>query len=1133
MHAMEQMQLKSEAQFKTFAEKLVNNEALREKCHLQAKYIQNKQLDDDVETAKKMRDTTGYIPPLAHALLEKAAEKGHPEARYLLAMDPEASIQLQQWRIQKALGEFHRLQFMQSNTKTILVGRSRAYDSLIEIVNHPMDPKHPDQRDCAIKGTAFYALGCLCAQHLGVPPEEADINRAKEYLKHSRLFNHPHAQALIDYMEQSLAPETHTIPIDQPIEPAQATQSVGETVLISQPAIKPGNSQSQKSFADVTKTVQNDDIKVPAKPIEQPNDKSESKEPAKNQEKQPQEAQNVAPEKVIVDQEPAQREFDIKEDISTQITDLCTLEQDASLSSFKLHHPAKKKIASKPRDKSRTGKVKTEKKAKKEKDKSSKQHETTDTAIREMAVETSASVPLETETSSIVHDGGQSPTVNEQKEMSDQAQKSTKKEKKQKLEEKKRKKLSKDSQAATIEQEKAECIKAYVRISHLIDQYIGKIRAAVIKQHLLEMSENWCTVAATYKGAYNHLLKISDEECICPELLGILLYLQEKNIADAFRSINAGQKEDSITTWYKALILFKAVADDPNRNKDILKMIDKVLKKSIINYPIYKELCMHDDQFDTFINNQADQDDAGKVRALLYSLLFGNKKTLTKETEKAFESAHKNGSIQATIHYAQMYAYGIFVQQSLSKALDIVQESIKADKHTNADRITLIKDLISIALKNKDAVATLRCSYLHFCEESKEKRYENVLEFLGDTEQQVAITIPAKKAEAARLLISSGALTALCDQAENNRMLATKLRDIAFCRIEIYKHKKEQYCDVFKLVEKLGIKQICDFPLSSRTEAQRGQTHPATQASLNHKEVKIDNDSRARCTNNQQTLVSQWHQAIQLFATERESEARDQAILAALTTALNVPLCEYAPVKDLLYADRQFMSWLKAKALTCKQAHILVLKATILFDSLVTGVSRDTLMTELHSMHENKIAEASFCLAQMYTYGIILAQSLPKALEIIQNMNISNKQEPQTIALEQAVQAKTDLIDSIRKQASQAHDDLSEIHSLYLVLIEMIKLNNSQKNKLVLSNFQYIEKQVQHLSGDIQIKAARLLKESGAYRAMLPLIENDKEIAQCVEDCIATRISLGFLPDEFIEARKACVLNHLHESTDK
>jgi len=606
----------------------------------------------------------------------------------------------------------------------------------------------------------------------------------------------------------------------------------------------------------------------------------------------------------------------------------------------------------------------------------------------------------------------QEPEVKDKKERSDQPQKA-KKEKKQK-QEKKEKKLSKDAQAA-CKQEKEECERAYMLVARLIDQYCGD-GAALIKSKLLEKSDSWDTAIATYKGAYSSLSK---KEGICPELLGILLYWME-NIKDAKEKISLGTRHDPYSLWYKALSMLRTDAATPDRNKGILALVDEVLANSIAMYPVYKGLLVHNAQLDQLINDKADQDIAGginKVRALLYKLLFINN-ALDKDSEDELNLAHNNGSILATIHYAQMYAYGIFVKPSLSKALAILQESLTKDPNGNKSRLDLLEEISNLASEHKDQIAQLTSDYLHVCEKLKLKENENIVQFLAQMEQRVATTAKSKKDEAAKLLASTGALDFLIAQAEveKNKVIATYLRDIACSRVTLFNHPKEHYAKAFELVRKLGIKQIVDFETKGTVQTQHVKNSGLV-------------DFCARQSD-----------------AGRENTGHDSTTGEKITDA-----CNSQPSTQITH--------------------------------------------EKHTVTKLEIA-------RMYVFGDTVPQSFSSALIILQSIVNSSETTDQGVI---------DLLGSISDMASQKHDIISSMHSVYLLAVVMTKLtDDTTYAPAILQQLKYAEEQLQQLDGDLFIKAAKLFKESGAYDALLPLSKKNTAIADFIEYCTAVRMSLEF-----------------------
>ena len=142
----------------------------------------------------------------------------------------------------------------------------------------------------------------------------------------------------------------------------------------------------------------------------------------------------------------------------------------------------------------------------------------------------------------------------------------------------------------------------------------------------------------------------------------------------------------------------------------------------------------------------------------------------------------------------------------------------------------------------------------------------------------------------------------------------------------------------------------------------------------------------------------------------------------------------------------------------------------------------------MHDAHEEGLISASYCLAQMYTFGISEYKSLPEALKIIQKV----------IALPESMLNNLEILKQIRLHSCVQKDYISMLHAQYLLLNghSKVKPERDEDYRGLQQTMQTVEHQFEQLPADKKGAVANLLYETGAYQALLRRAKENSQVAE-------------------------------------
>lgn len=1110
-------------------------------------------LDKLVVNAKKLPKPCDAFSPLAIQYLEKAKVGGHPEARYLLG-DIQASRPCQEWRLGRARDEFTFLATLLPqgpNEESPLIGESEAYNYYQEILDHPR-LKIPD--DLEIRAEAAYILGYLCLRKCGIPLEKANRENAESYFQMAKELGHCYADAALMSIKTYYGAQKSSQPasqqsidnhaklpqlqqadevvyrIDKLAFQATTRQSNPQqkSAILREPSLKQDQQekmaipkedmpteaqllaqQIQAREASVKAMLQEIEQIQPAAIIPKEKRKKDKPPCTTSAQIQPQPvspkpsvsesskpvtaaAQPIKKTEQKLESAPTEPAFTIKEDLSAQAQENVTTESCTVPFKHKKCTPKIKQLSRKDEKlKKAQDKKETSKKSK-----------------------------------------SKSATTSDDKQGSDPVErkkKSTPQEKKQKHEKNKNEKVDEQPEESSAEQ-------AFTLTTNLISYYMDSKNVAAIKADFLSQSldNNW-SAKATYEGACQLLgNKYKKEASDVPELLAILKYMQG-NLPAAAQFMAKSEKQDSVTAWYRAIIIPSTEKDTEMKNAKTADLINKFCTAPLADFKKIIPLLHRDKNLMEFITTKID---TSKFLRLKLLLMGCDKKTF----EAELIAAHKQGSVEDSLLLAQMYAEGTIVEQSHENALSILQESVKTDKAFNAHRAELFKKITAEANAKNDDYSLLHAHYLNILETCKSPEHEKTIPALLATFETILKNVLNKKVfskkaqcDIADLLDKTGAYETLLPQAEKDDNIACTLFNIATLSEKLRQSNKlqEKYAKIITLnarcvekkkearkrvitlvgqylfeSEKVFISQINEkFSTCLTAQDVYSAANDILQKQYTQKESQKYDDLcgilhylQGHLTIAQQMFdkydtplknaVTFWYHALVLLATKPDSPERNKIIFEYISNATCVPLVTFETLANALVLENELLKFIKEKGSTFEQTPSILALLGIAFGSQYVGMTPEQIQEHFRQGHKNHNINSSIILADMYLYGISFEQSFEMALFVIQKAIESHKEFSQTII---------DFMQRFSFEVSKKSDISSYIFASFLCIVEHIKTANEQ---VIIEILEKMKLALQSSNQGPQLNVADIFTRSGAAKALQPFLQQNTQIKSLMAEIL-------------------------------
>ncbi len=1160
------------------------NETLINQAAYEQFYFDTK-IDELVTKAKGLKKPRNGYTPIAIKYLEAAKQAGHPEAEFLTGDPEKAHIQgLQLYRFKKGIEDFQVLRDFQSQYDDKVIpltsDNTVAYTQFLAIHNHPEHfiHKHDGTQeldDKLIRGQAEHLLFYMCISQLGVPDSEATVEKAHYYLQQACKHENKNAlQILPTFMqmygnqlkEASIIPAESAVTVtDKKSSDENKTQNQQQTQPVSAPA-NPATTQTLIIAATAQQPETEQSQSCPPSPKSGATSvESETQNGDSSPEIDEIPSQNSTQATAQPESELEHEAFQITEDTSPTISALTDGEPSARSHHIKRPAPVQKKqklmLSRREKAESKKEKHHNEKSAAQKKE----QAHVTSEAPKQMPVE--------------------KPTKPTKENKKDKASRVGTTAKQNRLD-------------ASNKQKNDEYKKAYALITNLISLFIDPTQAANLTAPLFISSENWAQDAKTFfTNSYNFYMHkefkhIMDNH---PDLHGIMLYLScnknqpgklalAKKLLDENAKTGSGTDDNKdrvrVRNWYRALLLVETESDTQKRNQHVLGYIYDAVKAAFQDSLKIKESLFYSDALKEFVGSLAKKDNASemdRVCPLLIQILCGPD-SIEKATEDELIAEHNKGSHTASIYLASIYAYGVNTQQSFSKALQFLQQSVLADQQFDPWRSDVLAEISEIANTIGDQINYAHATYLFAIEQAKDiSKKESIVRYVNAIEKTLKATNKSSRPAIAKLLESSGASKALIPVASRDIGIAKSLYNAALYRVHSCNHPKELYAEIFELARTLEIYDQNSLfgqtwiTVSSilvhyfgendtnKLKKEFSQTIDVTESNIDaytkwydflamhlKKENKPhasllallqylqgncpDGTSIANLMHDQKmcNLFSQWYNAILQFATQAASPERDNEILQKLSKCLSsVHVFDYKNAKDLLVFDERLFDFVVNIAFSSDDnnanhwmANTILGKIALFFGKEITDIDTDTAVSYLIEAHEHAYTDASICLAQMYAFGEYVPKSMWQAMKILQKMNDSNEGPCPDLM---------EFLGAIHKAKLKSPN--VTLHARYLSIVQETKLK--MKPEQIATELKNSIAQFNEVPVADRVQVANLLITSGAYNALLPLAKAHPEIAMLLCNAAAECIKSGASEKDFVEAFKlsipTCADDSAHE----
>jgi len=780
--------------------------------------VKKKRADDLVTNAKFVAQQARGANAISLNYLNEA-RRDNPEAELLYSGDLQLASRkrLQRFRLKKAKEDIEELEKIRANddaNKDQLAATSSAYCRLQAIIKHPI---FPESEDAAVRREAEFLLGKMCMEKLGIPIEEATLEKAREYLTLATQHGFPSAKTQLDYVEKMyrISNEPKTEPAPGPVVDSIA-KAPAESVSKPAETQHPEKQQPQQTFATIAAT---------KKVVREAQDNIHEAQLAQNQD---------APQ---IESAPAQGSCTVSSKPQTHAEEVPPAVQEIKADDKKEPKKIKPKKDSQPK-KPGQPKIKQPKQPKKIFE------VTEDPSFADqqlMATEQSSDSAAATHTShtqkktapklsrsekqaiagftKAQQQKAKKKSTTDSKEAPSQKDSVKEKQAKPKKEKKKEKRSEKAAIDTAAEQQKNEYKKAFSLVTSLIDAFLDKEQSGKIKGELFELSEKWeakegwkKTAVEVFKNSYNYLTgKCTNDDN--PGLMGILLYLscnkedhKNRELAQQLisnnPSIDIDNQKDQIRNWYHALMLFETERTCPEHNQQIINLVDHVFQYQLAKWQQLKESLLYPKTFEQFICSFATKKDApemDRARPLFIKVLFGPN-TMEKSTKDELMAECDKGSYAVTIFLTQLYKSGVYVNQSLMDAISIIQKSVEMDTKFDITRSNLLDEIGELVSKKHDLITYAYTSYLYNLEMAKQSGHEEIiLTELNQIEQVVKKSSEPLQSKMAEVFHSSGACKTFIPLARKNRAIAQYLYDAACVRVNTFHHPEKWYSDIFEL----------------------------------------------------------------------------------------------------------------------------------------------------------------------------------------------------------------------------------------------------------------------------------------------------------------------------------------------
>ena len=263
--------------------------------------------------------------------------------------------------------------------------------------------------------------------------------------------------------------------------------------------------------------------------------------------------------------------------------------------------------------------------------------------------------------------------------------------------------------------------------------------------------------------------------------------------------------------------------------------------------------------------------------------------------------------------------------------------------------------------------------------------------------------------------------------------------------------------------------------------------------------------------------IAHWLDAIIIFATEPETEQRNNDILTLLQSALFCPhTCYDSALKSLLMYDQGFVEFLQKLAQHNETAAIVFLRFNyILGDAEFNRTSLDA----IEESHNRGIIPASIWLAENKVASEKTPDSLHNALKILQNIIATQKMYDVPLMAQ---------LGNMQKIANANNDLVNKLHITYLVIALACKHNN---DRFAFTKLLEAEDIIQAIAkSNTKQDVANLFISSGAYNAVLLRANDEVFIAKALGDIIGTLIlecqqSPDYYEDGIVIAAHSCGAN--------